>query len=80
VLPGELGRWLLGDVGAPLAAAVVVVAVARLAFELPAPYAGMLAALAAVSCAALIAAIAATPEARAALAARLHGKAPARPA
>jgi O-antigen/teichoic acid export membrane protein len=72
VLPRELGRWLLADVGAPLAAVAAVVGACRLLFELPAAYAAALAGLAAVFVVAQLAAIAAAPQVRAALAARLR--------
>jgi O-antigen/teichoic acid export membrane protein len=75
VLPRDLGRWLLADVGAPLLAVVAVVAASRLLFDLPASYAGMAASIAAVFVVAQLAAIAAAPEVRAALAARLRARA-----
>lgn len=65
LLRGQLVRWLLADVGAPLAAVVAVAGTWRLTVGNPDSYAGMFASVAAVSLLTALAAAAAAPDIRA---------------
>lgn len=75
LLVDHLGRWLLHDVGAPLAAVLVIVGGFRLLVDMPDSYGKMIAGIVAVSIAAALAAVFAAPEIRAALVQRLGSRA-----
>jgi O-antigen/teichoic acid export membrane protein len=80
LLPGHLPRWMLVDVGAPLALAVAVVVGGRLLFGVPQSYAMKLGLIAALSLLALLAAVLAAPEVRSAIFKRMAGSPQAKPA
>jgi O-antigen/teichoic acid export membrane protein len=65
LLRGHLGRWLLADVGAPLAAVLAVAGLGRIAIVPEGSYAAVLAGVAAVSLCTLLAAAFAAPDIRA---------------
>jgi O-antigen/teichoic acid export membrane protein len=64
LLRGHLGRWLLVDMGAPLAAALAVAGIARLAIAPGCSYAAVLVGVAAASLCTLLAAVLAAPDIR----------------